>query len=79
MSDTSYKEPFHGAIVPLSKGGSDLIITSVVVTSLATLWVGLRFYCRHVRGVRVHPEDYMIIAALVRKQRMVCVNDLANS
>jgi hypothetical protein len=53
-------------VVPLAPGGVELISTSIVTTFLATIWIGLRFYARHIKGIGVQPEDYMAVVALVR-------------
>lgn len=57
-------------VVPLAPGGVRLLSTSVVITFLATIWIGLRFYAHRIKGIGVQPEDYMAVVALVRSSRM---------
>ena len=45
--------------------GVELLVIAVVILSLATLAVALRFVSRRIKRVRWAADDYMIIVALV--------------
>jgi hypothetical protein len=56
----------EGNVLPLSKGGVEVLATCVLLSLIATCWTGLRFYSRRMKKLAIMPEDYLILAALVR-------------
>ena len=49
----------------LSDGGRTAFILSCVFSFLSSIAVGLRFYVRKLKNVRVLVEDWLLLAALV--------------
>jgi hypothetical protein len=70
--------PFYNSnIVPLSSGGIGIVLTGVIMCSLATFWTGLRFYARRYRKAPIYLEDWFIVVALVcRSQTLKSRPDL---
>jgi hypothetical protein len=57
--------PFPGPIIPVSPGGTQVIITDALMLGLTTLWVGFRLYARRMKRMNLQLEDYMLLVALV--------------
>jgi hypothetical protein len=62
MADTAL---YSSNIVPLSSGGIGVVVTGVIMCTLATAWTGLRFYARRFRKAPIYLEDWFIVVALV--------------
>lgn len=54
---------FSGSYIPPNADGIKVIIVDVVLLVLASIWVALRFYSRHMKKISPRVEDWLILVA----------------